>query len=249
MKDLTGKTAIVTGGAQGIGRAIAEYLSVQGAYVFIADIRKNEAEKACEEIRNLPGGCEIQALEVDVSSVDSAAQMTGAILKQRPCIDILVNNAGVFSNTPIHELSIEDWDKVIKINLTGTHICSQAVIKHMIPRRSGKIVNLCSMSMQTGGLKAGADYTASKGGVAALTKAYARYGAEHNITVNAVAPGFILTAMTASWASKEGAGDIVPMKRIGSPLDVAKVVYFLCSPLSDYVTGEIISINGGIIMS
>ena len=247
MKDLAGKTALVTGAAQGIGKAIAEYLSLQGAYVFIADIRIEEAEKACNEIRKL--GCEAQAVQADVSSVDSVEKMVGAVLKERQSIDILVNNAGVFSDKPIHELTIEDWDRVIKINLTGTHICSQAVIKHMIARRSGKIVNLSSMSMQTGGLKAGANYTASKGGVAALTKAYARYAAEYNVTVNAVAPGFILTAMTDSWASAEDAGDSVPMKRIGMPADVAKVVYFLSSPLSDYVTGQTININGGIIMT
>ena len=250
MKDLNGKTAIVTGAAQGIGRAIAEYLSLQGAFVFIADIQKSEAEKACNDIqvKIKSPSCEVQAVQVDVSSVKSVEEMVGLVIKERNAIDILVNNAGVFSNMPIHEISIEEWDRVIKINLTGTHICSQAVIKHMIPRRSGKIVNLCSMSIQTGGLKAGANYTASKGGVAALTKAYARYGAEHNITVNAVAPGFILTAMTESWASGEGAADSIPMKRVGMPLDVAKVVYFLSSPLSDYVTGQTISINGGIVM-
>ena len=247
MKDLAGKTALVTGAARGIGKAIAEYLSLQGAYVFIADIQKEEAEKTCEEIRRQGG--EAQAVKADVSSVASVEEMIAAVLKERQFIDILVNNAGIFNNKPIHELTMEEWDRVIKINLTGTHICSQAVIKHMIPRRTGKIVNLCSMSMQTGGITAGADYTASKGGVAALTKAYARYGAEHNINVNAVAPGFILSAMTESWAAREGAGDVVPMKRIGLPLDVAKVVYFLSSPLSDYVTGQLISINGGIIMN
>ena len=247
MKDLEGKTTIVTGAAHGIGKAIAKYLSLQGAHVFVADIQIKEAEKTCEEIRRL--GCEVKAIHVDVSSVSSVEKMVDTILKEKLSIDILVNNAGVFSNKPIHELTMEEWESVIKINLTGTHICSQAVIKHMIQRCYGKIVNLCSMSMQTGGLKAGVCYTASKGGVAALTKAYARYGAEYNITVNAVAPGFILTAMTESWASDKEAANTIPMKRVGMPVDVAKVVYFLSSSLSDYITGQTININGGIIMT
>ena len=245
MKDLAGKIALITGAAQGIGKAIAEYLSLQGAYVFIADIKKQEAEKTCEEIRKLGG--EAEAVEADVSSVDSVEKMVNTVLNKKHSIDILVNNAGIFNGKPIHEITIEEWERVIKVNLTGTHICSQAVIKHMIAQRSGKIVNLASMSMQTGGLKAGVNYTASKGGVAALTKAYSKYGAEYNICVNAVAPGLILSEMTESWISSEA--DKVPLKRVGMPIDVAKVVYFLSSPLSDYVTGQTININGGIIMT
>jgi 3-oxoacyl-[acyl-carrier protein] reductase len=246
MKDLLGKTALVTGAAQGIGQAIAEYLALQGAFVFVADIRDADAVKASDAINKQ--GCQSRAVKVDVSSVDSVETTVGGIIKEKGSIDILVNNAGVFSNKPVHELSIEEWDRVIRVNLRGTHICSQTVIKYMINRRSGKIINLCSMSAQTGGLKAGVDYTASKGGVAALTKAYARYGAEYNINVNAVAPGFILTEITEEWATKEGAADNIPLKRIGLPLDVAKVVYFLSSSLSDYVTGQTININGGMIM-
>jgi len=247
MNDLEGKTALVTGAAQGIGKAIAEYLALHGAYVYVADINKDDAEKTCEEIRGQGG--KAQALQADVSSVDSVEKMVGTIISEKHSIDILVNNAGIFSDTPINEMKIDEWERVIRVNLTGTHICSQAVIKHMIPRRSGKIVNLSSMSIQTGGLKSGANYTASKGGIAALTKSYARYAAEHNITVNAVAPGFIRTAMTEHWTGRPDAGDPIPMKRVGTALDVAKVVYFLASPLSDYVTGQTININGGMILS
>ena len=246
MKDLEGKTALVTGAAKGIGKAIAEYLALQGAYVFVTDIQLKEAEAACEEIRSQGG--KAQALQADVSSVESVEAMVNAIIKERQSIDILVNNAGIFSNTPIHEMKIEEWERVIKVNLTGTHICSQAVIKHMIPQKSGKIVNLSSMSIQTGGLRSGASYTASKGGIAALTKSYARYAGEHNITVNAVAPGIILTAMTEPWISTIDP-ESIPLKRVGTPLDVAKVVYFLSSPLSDYITGQTISINGGMILT
>ena len=207
MKDLSGKTAIITGGAQGIGKATAEYLSLHGAYVFLADVKKKEAEEACEEIRGR--GCEVKAIQVDVSSVDSVEKMVSTVLNERHSIDILVNNAGIFSNTLIHEMTIEEWERIIKINLTGTHICSQAVIKHMIPHRSGKIVNLSSLAAQTGGSgwragvdygksksRAGVDYAVSKGGVATMTKSYAMYGAQYNINVNAVAPGHILTEMT-----------------------------------------------------
>jgi len=246
MKDLEGKTALVTGAAKGIGKAIAEYLALHGAYVFIADIQKKEAEAACEEIRSQGG--KAKSLQADVSSVDSVEEMVGAIINEKLPIDILVNNAGVFSNTPISEITLEEWDRVLRINLTGTHLCSQAVIKYMIPRRSGKIINLCSMSMQTGGLRSGVNYTTSKGGVAALTKSYARYAAEHNINVNAVAPGFILTPMTEPWISTVDP-DSIPLKRYGLPMDVAKVVYFLASDLSDYVTGQTVSINGGIILT
>jgi len=245
--DLKGRIAIVTGGSRGIGKAICDYLASFGATIYVADIDSAAAGATAREITSR--GFVAKAIEADISKKDSVQNLADTVEGNEGRIDILVNNAGLFSNKPIHELTIEEWDRLMSVNLRGTHMCSQAVIAKMIPRRSGKIVNMGSMSAQTGGLKAGVDYSVSKGGVHTLTKSYARYAAQYNITVNAVAPGFILTDMTRSWASKPGAGDDVPMKRIGDPLDVAKVVFFLASPLSDYVTGQVISVNGGIIMN
>lgn len=163
MKELTGKVAIVTGSARGIGRAIAEYFVFQGAFVYIADVMEDEAIETAKAVNKNKEFS--KAWKLDVTSIDSVSEMVRGIIQEKGKIDILVNNAGVFSNTPIQEMKIEDWDRVLDINLRGTHLCSQAVIKEMVLKRSGKITNLSSMSSQTGGLKAGADYTASKGGV------------------------------------------------------------------------------------
>lgn len=245
---LKGKTAIVTGASKGIGRAIASKLAAEGAFVYLADIDLAGATESALGIEKL--GYVAKAIKVDISKADSIQAMVKTVVGEAKRIDILVNNAGVFgSNSPIDQISIEEWDTVIGINLRGTHICSQTVIKEMVAQGGGKIVNIGSMSAQTGGLKAGVNYTASKGGIHALTKAYARYGARHGVTVNTVVPGFILTDMTRSWAEKPGAGEDIPMGRVGTVEDVANVAFFLASPLSDYVTGQVVNVNGGIILS
>ncbi len=246
--DLKGKTAIVTGASKGIGRAIAEKLAAEGAFVYLADIDFAGVTESAVAIAKQGYGA--KAIKVDISKAESIQCMVKAVMGEAARIDILVNNAGIFgSNKPIDQISIEEWDSVISVNLRGTHICSQMVIREMVAQGHGKIVNVGSMSAQTGGLKAGVNYTASKGGIHALTKAYARYGATHGITVNTVVPGFILTDMTKSWAASPDAGRDIPMERVGTVEDVANVAFFLASPLSDYVTGQVVNVNGGIVMS
>lgn len=245
---LEGKIAIVTGASRGIGKAIAEKLASEGAYVYLADIDVEGAVKAAESIRE--SGYRAEGLIVDISKKGSIESMVNRVISQSNKIDILVNNAGVFGkNKPIDQISIEEWDTVLSVNLRGTHICSQTVVKEMVERKCGKIINIGSMSAQTGGLKAGVDYTASKGGIHALTKAYARYGARFGITVNTVVPGFILTDMTRSWAENGDLGKDIPVGRVGTVQDVANVAFFLASSLSDYVTGQVVNVNGGIVMS
>jgi 3-oxoacyl-[acyl-carrier protein] reductase len=244
---LKGKSAIVTGAAKGIGRAIAEKLASEGAYVFLADIDGAGARRAAEAIVASGGGA--RGLEVDLSSEASIRAMVADAVAASGSIDILVNNAGIFgSNKPIDEISVEDWDRVIAVNLRGTHLCSQMVVKEMVRSGGGKIVNIGSMSAQTGGLKAGVNYVASKGGIHALTKAYARFGARRGITANTVVPGFILTDMTRSWAGESGSGDDIPIGRIGTVEEVANAAFFLASPLADYITGQVLNVNGGIVM-
>ena len=240
---LEGKVSLVTGGSRGIGLGIAKYLGMMKSTVVIADIDLKAAEEACfnlskEKIDAIP-------MYVDIGDYDSIRKLVGAIYKKLDKIDILVNNAGVFDSRPIPEIKPDEWVKLLEININGMHYCSQIVIEKMIEQKSGKIVNLSSMSYQTGGLKAGVNYTTSKAAVVGLTRSYARYCAPYGITVNAVAPGLIKSEMTKSWADPS----LVPMGYLGEPLDVARVVYFLCSPLSDYVTGQLISINGGMVFN
>lgn len=239
---LQGLTAIVTGGSRGLGFSTATYLGEMGARVLIADINEKLARESADIL--VARGIEAESCHVDVSSTSSIDDMMEKVHTCFGDVSILVNNAGIADHRPLMEIGNEDWVRVLDVNLSGVHYCSRAVLPEMIKNRFGKIVNLGSMAAQTGGIKAGVGYTSAKAGVFGLTKSYARYCAEYGITVNAVAPGLILTEMTKDWARP----DDVPMKRLGDPLDVARVIYFLVSPLSAYVTGQIVSINGGMIM-
>jgi len=245
MKDdlsLKGLTAIITGGSRGLGLATATYLGEMGANIFIADINEQEAEKSAKDLKSQ--GIAADSCYVDVSNIESVEHMINNIHDSFGDVSILVNNAGILDDRSIPEISQADWIRVLNVNLSGVHYCSRAVLPDMMKQKFGKIVNLGSMAGQTGGLKAGVNYASSKAGVFGLTKSYARYCAKYGITVNAVAPGLVLTEMTKDWAKS----DDIPMQRLGDPLEVARVIYFLVSPLSSYVTGQVISINGGIIM-
>jgi len=241
-QDLEGRTAIITGSAQGIGAATAELLAGHGAAVVIADIN---ADGARAKARELAGrGFQALALELDVRQKSSIDAMVSATLDRHGRIDILVNNAGIADKTPIPDMTVERWDRLIDLNLRGTHLCSQAVITHMMERGFGRIVNIASLAGQVGGLKIGPNYTASKAGIVGLAKAYARFGAPYGITANAVSPGFIETEMTRG---RDDPSEVL-LGRLGTPGDVAKAVYFLVSPLADYITGTTIDVNGGLLM-
>ncbi len=240
--DLSNRVTIITGASRGIGAAIAQLLARHGAFIVIADINLIGAGKMEQKITN--EGYIAVCTEVDIVNEASINKMVNFTLEKYGKIDFLVNNAGVNNNTDINEIKIEEWNKIININLRGTHLCSKAIIKEMIKNKFGKIVNIASLAGQIGGLKVGPDYTAAKAGVIGLTKSYARYGAKYGINVNAVSPGFIETDMTKGRDDPKS----VPIGRLGTPEDIARAVYFLLSPLSDYITGATIDVNGGLLM-
>jgi 3-oxoacyl-[acyl-carrier protein] reductase len=245
--ELKGKVAIVTGGAQGIGRAIALTLARSGADVAVSDVNIERAQETAREIESL--NVKSLAIKADVADVNEVEQMVKETVDKLGKIDILVNNAGITRDNVILRMKSEDWDQVMDINLKGTFLCTKAVLRFMFRQKSGRIVNVASITGLMG--NAGqANYSASKAGIIGFTKATAREYANRGIRVNAVAPGFIDTAMTKAIPDKEREMLIkqIPMERLGSVDDVASVVYFLVSDLSSYITGQVININGGMYM-
>lgn len=244
---LEGKKALVTGAAQGIGKTIALLLASEGADVAVSDINIDLAEAAAGEIESL--GRTSLAIEGNVADYESSEGMVSSVVDKLGGIDILVNNAGITRDALILRMKEEDWDAVINVNLKGTFNCSKAAVRYMSKQRSGKIVNIASIVGLMG--NAGqANYSASKAGVIGLTKTTAREFAGRGININAVAPGFIATAMTDAIPEKARNELIsrIPMGRLGSADDVAKATLFLVSEASSYITGQVISVNGGMYM-
>jgi len=245
-KILDGKLAIVTGGCQGIGKSTAIALAEVGANIAIVDVA-DAVEETAAEIRQY--GVEVKAYKCSVMNLDEVTQAVEQIHKDFGSIDILVNNAGITRDGLLLRMKEEDWDLVLGINLKGVFNCTKAVARIMLKQRSGKIVNVASVVGITG--NAGqCNYSASKAGVIGFTKSSAREFASRGVCVNAVAPGFIQTAMTDSLAddTKAQLEQQIPMQKLGTPEDVANVVVFLAGPTSDYVTGEVIRIDGGMAM-
>jgi len=245
---LRDKIALVTGSGRGIGRSIAIALAREGASVVVNDIDAQSAEQTASEIKAT--GQYAAAIEADISDGGEVNEMIETIIKTFKKIDILVNNAGIFSSVSLDRMTEDEWDKVMKINLKGVFMCSQAVMKFMKRQRSGKIVNIASLAGKVGGIFAGANYAASKAGVICLTKSLAKQLAPHGINVNAVAPGVIETEMTESWPKevRESFLKQIPLGRFGKPEEVAETVVFLVSNSAGYITGATIDINGGILM-
>ena len=243
MANLSGRVALVTGASRGIGRAVATRLAAAGAHV-VAAARGENAKGTADAIRESGGSADAIGLDVtDTAAVDAAI---GAIVSGKGRIDILVNNAGITRDTLMLRMKRDDWDAVIQTNLTAAFTSVQAVLKPMIKQRSGRIINITSVVGQSG--NAGqANYAASKAGLIGFTKALALEVASRNITVNAVAPGLIDTDMTRAisegahedWASR------IPLKRLGTPDDVANAVVFLASDEASYITGHVLAVNGG----
>ena len=244
-----GKTAIVTGGSRGIGRAIVEILASRGANVVIADIQGELAQSTAKEIA-ADTGRKIIAAQVNVADLASAQEMTKLALEEFEKIDILVNNAGVTRDNLIMRMDESEWDTVINVNLKGTFNCSKSLIRPMMRSRYGRIVNISSVS-GLAGQTGQTNYSASKAGIIGFTKALAREVASRNITVNAVAPGFIPTALTVDLPAEltDQILGITPLGRMGTPQEIAYAVAFLASDEASFITGANVDINGGLLFS
>ena len=247
-KPFEDQVAIVTGGSRGIGKAIAKALAQGGARVVIVSRGLEQAQASAEEIEQTYGQTAL-ALPLDVADFDQAQKLAKNVKKELGRIDILVNNAGITRDNIIMRLKEEDWDQVIDINLKGAFNCSKAVIRTMMRQRYGRIINISSVSGQAGQVGQ-TNYAASKAGMIGLTKALAREVASRNITVNAVAPGFVPTALTEDLPEEltEHILSITPMGRMGTPDEIAYAVTFLASKKASYITGQVLSVDGGMFM-
>ncbi|MCX6345842.1 MAG: 3-oxoacyl-[acyl-carrier-protein] reductase [Armatimonadetes bacterium] len=247
---LEGQIALITGagrGGKGIGRSIALRLAKEGAKIVIADFVSEAADAVAKEIVDMGG--EALAVYGSVSNPEDVEKMVAEAVDKFGRIDILVNNAGITRDNLLVRMSEQEWDMVLDTNLKGVFVCTKAVAKLMMRQRSGKIVNMASV-MGLMGNAGQANYSASKGGVIALTKTTAKELGSRGVNVNAVAPGFIQTVMTEEMPqdAKQGIAAQIPLRRLGTPDDVAEAVLFLSSPASNYITGQVIAVDGGMVM-
>jgi 3-oxoacyl-[acyl-carrier protein] reductase len=244
---LENKVAIVTGSGQGIGRAIALTLAGEGADVVISDVVEETGKAVVEEVKAL--GRKSIFVPCNVAKYEEAKALVDATVAEFGGIDILVNNAGITRDNLAMRMSDEDWDLVLAINLKGPFNCSKAAIRPLMKRKGGRIINIASIAGVIGN-PGQANYSSSKGGLIAMSKTLAKELASRDITVNAVAPGFIRTKMTEVLDDKvkEQLSGLIPMGRLGEAEDIANAVLFLASDLASYVTGQVIQVNGGMAM-
>jgi 3-oxoacyl-[acyl-carrier protein] reductase len=245
--ELKDKVALVTGGAQGIGRTISEELARAGAHVVLGDVNLEGAQARAEAINNSGGSA--SAVKIDVSNATEVREVFDFIMKDKKPVDIVVNNAGITRDGLMVRMKESDWDLVLDINLKGSFLCSQQAAKQMMKQKSGAIVNIASIVGVMGNFGQ-ANYSASKAGVIGLTKTLAREVASRGIRVNAIAPGFIDTEMTRVLDEevRQKLIEQIPLARLGLPEDVARCVNFLVSDKSSYITGQVINLNGGMLM-
>jgi 3-oxoacyl-[acyl-carrier protein] reductase len=245
--DLKGKVSVVTGGARGIGKAIAEMLVSAGSDIALFDVLEADLKTTAAELA--AKGVRVETFKVNVTKSEEVEEAVNGVVEKLGRIDVLVNNAGITRDNLLLAMSDEEWDTVLAVNLKGTFNMIRAAGRYMIRQRFGSIVNIASVSGVAG--NAGqANYSASKAGVIGLTKTAAREFAKRNIRVNAVAPGFIDTAMTSVLPDhiKEIAKQHTPLNRFGQPADVAGAVFFFASDISAFVTGQVINVDGGMVM-
>jgi 3-oxoacyl-[acyl-carrier protein] reductase len=248
-KILKGRVAIVTGAGRGIGKGIAKKLAEAGAKVVMADIDLVVARETSEGI-NKRGETSI-AVKVDVTKTSSVNSLLETILETYGQVDILVNNAGIMFRTRILDISVEEWEKTMQVNLTGPFLCTKMVLPGMKERGFGRIVNISSSAGRSVSTLGGAHYTSSKAGLLGLTRAVAKEVAPFGITVNAICPGLIDTEMALKTTTKKELQDFLdsfPINRIGTPEEVGDLVVFLCSEKASYITGASLDINGGDLM-
>ncbi|HXW54379.1 MAG TPA: 3-oxoacyl-[acyl-carrier-protein] reductase [Candidatus Cybelea sp.] len=247
MFSLSHKVALITGASQGIGRATARALSASGATVALASRNEQQLRALAAEITE--AGAEALALPIDVGDAAQVKNGFQQLLAKFGRLDILVNNAAITRDTLALRMKLEDWEAVLRTNLTGAHLCTQQALGAMLKQRSGRIINVTSVVAETG--NAGqANYVASKAGLIGLTRAIAVEVASRNITVNAVAPGFITTPMTDPLPDqvKERMKSLIPLGRFGTDCDVAAAIVFLASDEAGYITGQVLGVNGGMHM-
>ena len=249
MNESNARVILITGGSRGIGRAVALRFKEEKPQIFIAHFDPDEV--ASEETVHIlsQDGVEAVSRKIDVSSRKAVDEWVKGVLDERGRIDVLVNNAGITRDSLLMRMSEEDWDAVIRVNLKSVFNCTQAVVRSMIKQRAGRIVNISSLVGQIGNAGQG-NYAAAKAGILGFTKTVAKEVAARGITVNAVAPGFIDTEMTAVLPEKvkELFLQQIPQGRMGRPEDVAEAVHWLCSHGADYVTGQVIHVSGGMYM-
>ncbi len=239
---LKGRTALVTGGGRGIGRAICEAFAAEGAGVAVVDL---DSENALSVVSALPDS-DVIAVEADISNPADIERAVSETVEHFGTVDILVNNAGIALFRSVEDCTIEEWDRVLAIQLKGPFLLAKAIMPHMKAQKRGAIINIASIAGKTGGIVAGAPYSVSKAGIDCLTKCLARELAPHGIRANSIAPGIIDTQLTAN--HPQSFVDAVPLGVKGQPQDVAACALFLASEDSRHITGELIDVNGGLLM-
>jgi 3-oxoacyl-[acyl-carrier protein] reductase len=245
---LKGQVAIVTGGNAGIGKAISTKFAEQGAHLFIFGTNSERGQETIREIQQLTGNETAEFFQVDVSNTADVDTAIKKIIEKTGRVDVLVNNAGITRDQLMMKMTEEDWDRVFAVNVKSCYNTCQSLIRSMMKARRGKIINMSSVIGLTGNIGQ-VNYAASKAAIIGFTKALAKEVASRNICVNCIAPGFIDTPMTGVLSEEQKKGILaqIPLGRMGSPLDIANAVLFLASGLADYVTGQVLIVDGGMV--
>jgi 3-oxoacyl-[acyl-carrier protein] reductase len=247
MFDVSGKTVLITGGSRGIGYSIAEAFVEHGANVVISSRSEGVLNEAAQSLGG--NGGQVTAIPSDVSQMDSVQELISSTIDTYETLDVVINNAGITRDNLMLRMSEDDWDSVIDINLKGTFWCTKIASRQMLKQRAGTIINISSVVGVTGN-PGQVNYAASKSGILGLTKSAAQELASRNITVNAIAPGYIETEMTDKLNEKQRdeLTTRIPLSRIGSPADIAGLAIFLASPAASYITGQVFRVDGGMVM-